>query len=404
MSVLLSASINALGGTIFGYNTGVIGPILQSSLVNDFNMSSFDEGILTSCILLGAMIGSLSGGLLADKIGRKKTTIIVSLLSAIGAIGSAFVPNFIFLCVVRAILGLGVGVCSVVLPMYVTEISPADKRGSLGTFFQIFITLSIFIAYLLGYALVGRVKNDFRILFGLGAIPALILFIISATIMPESPLWQSAPEEKQQILNNDLQSSRRGGWTLLFSNSSAKPLFLGIVLAITLQLTGINAIIYYAPKILSNNFNSVLLAANGIMAWNFVTTLISIALVERLGRRTLYLINLPLLCISNITLGFDYQFIDGPTQGYVAMVCFAIFILGFEAGPGSLFWISITELFPNSIRDEAVATINFLQWGCNLLLSLTFPVLTQSLGLGVVYWIFSGVGIVGTIIIFFLLA
>jgi len=403
---LLCFAINFFGGFLFGYDTGIIAPGLDP-LSKEFHIDQSDlkKGIVTSAILLGAMIGCLGAGIIADKIGRRKAVWILSILTTLGTVASAFSPNYIVLTVLRIIQGVGVGLTAVTCPLYVSEMAPLERSGLLGTFFQIAITLGIFGAYIAGYAL-ESVKYNWRIMFGIGAVPSLLLLLVSVVSMPESNEWLRKKENMQGLLQNDGEISEPKG--SLFARKNLRLLFLGFMLSFTSQFTGINTIIYYAPQTFKSagfvSSEGSLLATMGVGGWNCITTIIAAVIVDRFGRRLLFLISLGFMVVSTLLLALDYQFFENTkTLGILAMIGLFVFIAAFEAGPGCLFWVIVNELYPSDIRAVASSIINMLQWLFNLIISLSFLVMVKSIGLPATYFFFTGVGLFGLIIFIFML-
>jgi SP family galactose:H+ symporter-like MFS transporter len=372
------------------------------------NLTTLQQEIITSSILLGALIGSSFGGLLSDWIGRKLSITIMSCISFLSALFCAFSPTFIIFSILRMILGIGIGLCTVVCPLYVSEVSPSKKRGFLGTFFQLSITFSILIAYVVGYFILG-IQYDWRIMSGLGAIPSIFLIVISIFWIEESYQWLKSKQLQENFFldKSTKKSSFNRIINIFLSPQNRKPFFLGIIFSIILQLTGINTIIYYAPKVFSasgSNKNISYLATIGVGAWNFITTLIAIFTVDRFGRRILYLIGTLLCILSTLMLGFIYKFIENEKIiTIMAIIGISLFIAGFECGPGPLFFVLVNEIFESKDRGTAGAFMNFLQWSFNLALSLSFLTLIDTIGLPFTYWIFTGIGISGWIIVFLLL-
>jgi sugar porter (SP) family MFS transporter len=418
---IVLAFVNIWGGLIFGYNTGIIATALDP-LKKTFQLTPFLEGLATSCILLGAAVGSVCGGFLADRIGRKKVMLILSLVCVVGTVALAWSPNFPILVTVRAVLGIGVGLSSVVCPMYVAEMSAPEKRGILGSLFQLSITAGILIAYIVGYFLTNpQLSVDgWRVMFGLGIVPALVMLFLALFFVHESYQWlhskkditssQMSGGDETTPINIPTSEVAEGNQQLtgirgLFSLPNLKTLLVGIALAITLQLTGINAIIFFAPQILRKTAlqQDPLILTIVIGAWNFGTTLLSVLLnlVDRLGRRKLWLIGLAILTVSNFVVAVSFlSWLPSNVTGWVALVGIATFILAFAMSTGILFWILIAEIFPSGVRDYGVAFLNVLQWSFNLLLSTVFSELLDKVG---AFATFASFGVIGGLVFFFLL-
>jgi len=242
----------------------------------------------------------------------------------------------------------------------------------------------------------------------IGAVPAVFLLIASVFYMKESPVWLEKNTVAIQTEEDPLLGRKPSMAALLsdlFCNPKCrKPLLVCFVLTIVLQLTGVNAIIYYGPKIFTSSgatVNQAFLAEIGVGAWNFVTTLVAVFVVDKYGRRPLYLISLAIMCVATVLMGFDYLLLTSHPTALtgVAIVAVFLFIAGFEAGPGPLFFVIVNESFPNEIQELATALMNLLQWGFTLVISLTFLLVVDVIGLPATYFIFSGVGIVGFVIL-----
>jgi MFS family permease len=386
-------AVNSLGGLIFGYNTGIIALAL-ASIAEQFALSSILQGVLTASILVGALIGSATSGLICDKIGRKKTILMVGVITIGGAIFSMFSPLYAVLCVARAILGYAVGAASVSCPMYVSEMAKTKHRGKLGIVFQIAVTLGIFLGYVVQYGLnQAGIQGDWywnwRAGFGIGAVFGVGILILSFLI-PESTYWLEAVRVARE--NNNTKNS--AGWGTFFQPRYGKFVGLGFMLAISLQLTGVNAIMYYAPKILTGagfDIEDTLTLIVG--AWNFVVTFFPLLLVDRAGRKPLMIAGLSIMCGSLILVAASFYAEDPFANGIIAIVGIGIFLFGFETGPGTNFWVLVNEVFPNEVRAGANSFINMLQWLLNVALALAFPPLVDAIGVSNTFWIFAGIGV-----------
>jgi len=406
-------SINVFGGLILGYNTGIIADAL-GPINDEFHLTDFQKGLVTSSVLVGGMIGSLAGGPLADALGRRKAAFITGLIGMTGALAACFSPSWQVFTAIRAYLGLSVGLTCVVCPLAVSESAPVESRGFLGTFFQLSITFGIVVAYTVGYLLL-HVHNSWRLMIGLGAIPGFVLLLISLVWMKESEVWlankRGGDTERTPLTRrpfDDEEENSDGGFRSLFRKRNTKPLIVGLLLTIVLQLTGVNTIIYYAPKIFSNagaSPNTALLATIGIGGWNFVTTLTATFVVDKYGRRPLFLTALAVCVLSTLGLGFNYKFAaDHPhilTGVAIAGVC--LFLAGFEAGPGPLFFVIINEIFEPKDRGAAGSVMNLLQWSWNLAISLLFLPLIEAITITWTYWLFTLVGLIGGGLLFLML-
>jgi len=416
------ALVSISGGLFFGYNLGIIAYAL-SIMVQIFTLDDFQQGILTSAFLLGTMIGSLSGGAIADALGRKRLMLIWTIVSIGTNTALAFSPNYVLLCILRVILGAAVGWASVVCPMYVSECAPAEKRGFLGSFFQLAITFGILISYVFGYIMVTRVNAglSWRLMFGMGGIPGLFGFLVAMS-MRESNTWIRLKQKKdrqplltdpsfsgEEGLNLQVSASGKTGIAGLCSRESLPTMFITTCLSITLQMTGINAIILYAPSILqaSGIKQDPLILTIIVGGWNFFITLVAVFsnLVDRLGRRPIWLFTVSVLTVSLLLVGFAQTSIieNEDVKGYLSLVSIAVFIAAFAAGPGILFWIIINEIFPAETRDYGSSYANVMQWTFTLLIGLLFPIVVKAVGQAGVFFGFGGVGAVMLVIFFIML-
>lgn len=335
-------------------------------------------------------LGSLIGGIVSDKIGRKSSLIVVSLIGIVGTGLQCVAPIISALIAFRFFLGLAVGLVSVVSPKTVMEMSPPNIRGFLGTLFQLSLTFGIFLSYVAGYFLSSLdPEYSWKIMFLIGIVPCVLILIV-AIIMPESPVWIEMKQQQPKNVSSSTSTTKN-----YLKPKNMKFLIIGLVLACVLQLTGINAVMYYAPAIFSKvnlGPKGPLLATMLTGFWNFLTTIVAVLLVERLGRRLLYLIGLAALTLSNLALAFNFQFAPENLVGYISIGFLLVYILGFEVGPGGLFWVLINEMFPQEIAGGAVI-MNAVQWFFTLVISVAFLPLTQATSQATVFFIFAGVGV-----------
>ena len=413
--VFLCASVSFVGGLVFGYNTGVIAPALSQisqSFGDPYYLSTFLQGLVTCSTLLGAMIGSAFGASLIGLIGYKFSLFLTGLITVIGALVSASLPDLASMLVLRVFLGLGVGLSSVVCPAWVGEMSPPRRKGMLGAMFQLSLTFGILISYLVGLAVFFPLRTDpdqqWRILFAIGAVPGLGCLVV-AVLMPEADSWLDKRDDQDQSQSSSLQA-----WRLLMcAPQNRRPFLMALLLAVTLQLTGINAFIYFAPSIFATAGvppgsigQGSLLVTTFVGLWNFLSTIVCAALVDRVGRKPLLVWGVFIMTASSLTQAVIYLFqqsIGVPSVGYFAVALTLIFILAFEASVGSLFWVILTELFVPEVQGVGLAFANLLQWSLNLILSAFFLPMEEALGQATVFFIFGFVGLVATLLFAFYL-
>ena len=410
--VYVAAAISALGGMLFGYDTGVIsGAILFIS--KDFSLTQLQVEIVVSCVLIGALIGAMTGGVLADRFGRRRVIIATATLFVGGAIVTALSPTFTLLISGRIIVGAAIGVASFTTPLYISEVSPVKIRGRLVSINQVALTSGIVISYLVDYALADI--QGWRWMFGLAAVPAAIL-AVGMFWLPESPRWlvsknliDSARTVLERIRRTkdvgtelkDIQSSlevQSGGWRDLFTPLIRPALIVGVGLAILQQITGINTVIYYAPMIFeftgAKSASASILATIGVGVVNVAMTVVALLLVDRVGRRPLLLIGLTGMIIGLGVLGLAFQLpsLSG-SLGWIAELSLMLYVGAFAIGLGPVFWLLISEIYPLKIRGVAMSVATSANWGANLFVALTFLTLIQATGRSSTFWIYGLVGI-----------
>ena len=410
--VTMVSGISALAGLLFGYDTGVIsGAILF--VRKDFLLSTFQEEVVVSAVLLGAVAGAAFGGKLADALGRRKLLIQVAILFIIGAIGTALAPTPTLLAIGRVIVGVAIGIASFTAPLYISEVSPPAIRGKLVSLNQLMITLGIVVSYLADYGLAD--KEAWRWMFGLAAIPALIL-LIGLFFVPESPRWlmgRSRDDEARGVLERVRESGdvsaelaeikadlslQEGSWRELLNPSLRRPLIIGIGLAAFQQFTGINTVIYYAPTIFQlaglRSASAAILATVGVGVVNVLLTIVALRMLDRAGRRPLLLWGLVGMVISLGVLGAAFLLTgSSPIVAWLAVISLALYVACFAIGLGPVFWLLISEIYPLKIRGRAMGVATMMNWGSNLIVALTFLSLLHSLGRSATFWLYAVIGI-----------
>jgi sugar porter (SP) family MFS transporter len=403
--VALSAAVTALGGLLFGYDTGVVSGALLF-LQKDFGgLSSFQEELVTSLLLVGAVVGALLAGRVADLIGRRFTVLITAAIFVAGVLLAAFTPTFPVLLVARIVIGLAVGSASMVVPLYIGEVVPPRVRGGLVSLNQLAITSGILVSYLIDYGLSGT--GNWRLMFGLAAIPAAALFT-GMLFQRESPHWlirQDRIDEARDVLKrvrdsddiedeiNDVKEvSRKQAGTRELLSPRVRPLVMvGVLLAVFQQITGINTVIYYAPTLLQGaGFgNSAALLANVVNgAVNVGMTIVAIWLLDRAGRRPLLLSGTAGMAVGMAITACS--FLGGEhLHGALAIVAVAgllIYTGSFAIGLGPVFWLLIAEIYPLRIRGAAMSVATMANWGANFVVTVSFLTLLNAIdGVGVFF-------------------
>jgi sugar porter (SP) family MFS transporter len=416
MSFYTIISVAALGGLLFGYDTGVISGALLF-IREAMNLNATMQGIVVAIVLAGAVVGSATAGYLSDRFGRRRVILASALLFIIGAIFSAVAADLTLLIGGRFLVGLAIGIASMLTPLYLAEIAPASDRGAIVSLNQLCITIGILASYLVGFAL-ANVSQGWRWMLGIGAVPGIIL-AIGMLVLPESPRWlaghgrlQAAGDVLRRLrggvdvsgelneLRTDIASEGRqlAGWGEFLSARLRRPLVIGVGLAIFQQITGINTVIYFAPTIfqsagLSSAATSILATA-GVGAVNVIMTIVSIRLIDRLGRR-------PLLCwslggMAAMLLVLALTFLIGTAQlAWIAVASVAAYVGFFAIGLGPVFWLLISEIFPLALRGRAMSVATVANWGFNMIVSATFLNLVAATGESGTFLIYAILSIVG---------
>lgn len=402
MNFYLVASVAALGGLLFGYDTGVIsGALIFIRQV--MSLSPTMQGVVVAVALAGAAIGAAMVGYLSDKAGRRRVILCAGLLFIAGAAISAVAQGVAVLLIGRFLVGLAIGVASMLTPLYLAEISPARDRGAIVSLNQLCITGGILVSYLVGYAL-ATATGGWRWMLALGAVPGIVLSI-GMLVLPESPRWLAgrgrivdAEKVLQRLrgstdVSEELAGLRRdvahedrklsSAWQLL-SPRLRRPLIIGVGLAMFQQITGINTVIYFAPIIfqsagLSSAATSILATA-GVGAVNVIMTIVSIWLIDRLGRRQLLYWSLAGMAATLFVLSGAFLAGASGQLAWIAVISVAAYVGFFAIGLGPVFWLLIAEIFPLALRGRAMSLATVANWTFNLVVSATFLNLVGALG------------------------
>jgi len=399
---------SALAGFLFGFDTVVISGA-EKTIQTLWRLSPGLHGIAMASALYGTVVGSLLGGWPADRFGRKATLLWIGVLYFVGAVGSGLAPNVATFIAARVIGGLGIGISTVVAPMYISEIAPAKHRGRLAGMFQFNIVFGILIAFVSNALLAGIGDNAWRWMLGVAAFPSF-LYAVFCFGLPESPRWllsrkgdrEAALQVLQRIEPDASQaeiaaqadeiisaSSQQGSSGHFWTRRLQKPILLAILIAFFNQMSGINAILYFAPRIFELTglgAKAALLQSVGIGVTNLVFTFFGLWLIDRLGRRTLlyigsfgYITSLGLVAWAFFTNHFS-----------IVPVCIFAFIAAHAIGQGAVIWVFISEIFPNRHRAEGQTLGSFTHWIFAALLTTFFPRMVSSFPPGYVFSFFAG--------------
>ncbi len=394
--LIKATMVGALGGLLFGFDTAVIAGTLHSLTVVD-HLTPWTKGITVFIALFGTVIGAMSSGVVGQRFGSRDTLRVLAVLYLVSALGCAFASNWTILVIARFVGGLGIGGSSVLGPVYIAEVSPAEWRGRLVGMFQINIVAGILLAYLSNYIIMQLVPGlaDWRWMFGVAAVPA-VLFLIFLFGIPQSPRWlatQNRVEEARSALQTigspdpdaelreiveSIHLERAQASEPLFSGKYAFPMFIAVTMGLFNQLAGINAILYYLNDIFAYaGFNQVSgdLQAVAVGGMNFLATFLGMALIDKLGRKTLLLIGSAGMvgCLSGVAA----VFLTNSHQRDLLWLLIA-YIGFFAISQGAVIWVYIGEVFPNQVRAKGQSLGSSAHWIMNALISLTFPLLAAS--------------------------
>lgn len=422
ISLIGLAGIASLGGLLFGYDTAVISGTL-SMVKTQFALNAVMEGWYVSSALLGCVIGVSFAGWLSDQYGRKKVLLLAATLFTISALGCALIDSFSTLVVYRLLGGMGVGIASMLSPMYISEISPPAIRGRMVALYQLAITVGILGSYFINAWLLNQSAgheffiNDnlilifksevWRAMLGMEAIPALFFFILLLTI-PESPRWltikgnitkaksilikyigQKETELEIEEIRESLKTEKKSK-NLILEPGIKLAIFLGVSLAVLQQFTGIDAIIYYGPRIMEQAgfaLNDALGSQVIIGAINMLFTLLAIWLIDKIGRKPLLLSGTFGMFISLLTIGF--LFFTNRAEGILLLSLILIFIASFAFSLGPVVWVILSEIYPTKIRGRAMAIATMAVWIGTSLIGQFIPLSLDNLGPALTFWIFA---------------
>ena len=411
-----------LAGVLFGYDQGVISGALDG-IKQDFHVSTFLLEVITSWVTLGAMVGALVAGGMADRLGRRTTILLASVLFTAGALIEAFAPGSYVLVLGRLVVGFGVGVASVAAPLYAAEMAPARLRGRFVSLYQLAITMGIFVAYLVDYVLSHG--SGWRAMLGVSAVPAVLL-VLAVWPLPDSPRWYMSAGRRsdaesalrrvhgtdevaadldtiQATIEDDAKHEAR--WKTVFAPAWRRPLVIGVALAVLQQFTGINAIIYYANQIFAAaGFTSPdsqsLATLWAVGAVNVVATFVAVAWVDRFGRKPLLFIGTTGMGLSLVVVGAMFLKLSKVTpgstatgattgEGLITLVALVVFIACFAFSLGPIVWTIINEIFPSHVRGKAVAVATAANWFAAWLVAQFFLTLVDLISTTGVFWVFA---------------
>ena len=418
--------ISTLGGLLFGYDTGVISGALLY-MQDSLNMSPVEEAMVVSALLFpGAALGALSGGRLADTLGRRGTLLVCALLFLVGALGCAVAPTVGFMVVARVILGLGVGAAAVTCPLYLAEMAPAHLRGRMVTINELMIVTGQMLAFAIN-ALLDTLIHDpevWRLMLGVASIPAIAL-LIGMLVLPESPRWFAIRErfaDSRRILDlsrspeeadveykeivaaaTTAKSERSHAWRDLKDNPwMRKLLWIGIGLAVVQQATGINTVNYYAPSILERSglgVSASLVATVAVGVTSVLMTILGIYLLGFVGRRRMLVIGFSGVVASQAILAVVFTLPQSDVVSYTILAAMMLFVAFVQCFIGTCVWLLLSEIFPMAIRGFAMGIAVFALWTVNAAISFLFPILVVALGSTGTFVVFAVVNLASLVFV-----
>ncbi len=421
--LLMACLVAALGGLLFGFDTAVISGAIDQ-VASQFHLHATMKGWIVSSALVGCLLGSAVAGMLSDRFGRKKVLLLAAVLFTGCAIGSAVPSQPWHLVVARLVGGTGIGIASMLSPLYIAEISPARLRGGMISTYQLAITIGVVVAYFSNYVLAQLAQNQpqlypagvwqwifvdevWRGMLLAGLLPAAILFVL-LLLIPESPRWLANRGRTDQALDilaringpeaalaemaeiSRVPRQKSGSVGQLFQRGMRIPLLIGLLLPFFSQISGINVIIYYGPTVLK----AVGLQGNAALSWqvllgtvNVLFTVVAIFTVDKLGRRPLLLGGIAgvgvMLGVSGLLMSLDN------ISAAWLVGAFAVYLACFSLSYGPVCWIIVSEIFPTAIRGRAMSMSIFSLWtGCTLV-AQTFPRLLETLGSSWTFWLYA---------------
>ncbi|RJT41577.1 sugar porter family MFS transporter [Rahnella woolbedingensis] len=405
----------ALAGLLFGLDIGVIAGALPF-ISHDFQITNHQQEWVVSSMMFGAAVGAVGSGWLNFRLGRKYSLMIGAILFVIGSLCSAFAPNAEILIVARVLLGLAVGIASYTAPIYLSEIAPEKIRGSMISMYQLMITIGILAAYLSDTAF--SYSGSWRWMLGIITIPALLL-LVGVFFLPDSPRWLAArgddgkarrvleklrdsSEQAKRELDEIRESLKvkQSGWGLFVNNKNfRRAVYLGILLQVMQQFTGMNVIMYYAPKI----FGIAGFASTSQQMWgtvivglvNVLATFIAIGLVDRWGRKPTLKLGFLVMAVGMGVLGTMLHIgVESDAAKYFSIAMLLMFIVGFAMSAGPLIWVLCSEIQPLKGRDFGITVSTATNWIANMIVGATFLTMLDSLGNANTFWVYAALNVV----------
>jgi sugar porter (SP) family MFS transporter len=418
--VIAVTLVAAIGGLIFGFDTAIVAGATRY-MKEQFSLNSLQEGWAVSVVLIGCMFGAGLAGPISDRIGRRRFMLISAVLFFVSAVGCAVPRTITEFVIFRFIGGLGIGSAAVLSPLYIAEIAPARIRGALVSVNQMAIVTGILLAYFVNWVFAGSGPSNWRWMYAMGAIPSVFFFLLLLRV-PESPRWlvkngredeagavlarvdtaEAAAKEIRDI--KDTLTLGEGSIRELFRPALRRPLLIAIVLAVFQQVTGINAILYYAPRIFEDAGFARMSAIGqstivGLV--NMLFTVVAIVLADRVGRRPLLLIATGGMGVSLVLLGAAFRFPVLPASALLLIIL--LYIAFFASAMGPLVWVVMAEIFPIKVRGSAMGLATLVLWVADFAVTLTFPVISDKFHPSTAFWLYAAMCALDLVFIWFFL-
>jgi len=418
--VLSVTLVAALGGLIFGFDTAIVAGATRY-MKEQFSLDALQEGWTVSVVLIGCMFGAGLAGPISDRIGRRRLMLVSAVLFLVSAVGCALPRTITAFVVFRFVGGLGIGSAAVLSPLYIAEIAPARVRGALVSVNQLAIVTGILLAYFVNWVFAAAGPANWRWMFGMGAIPSVFFFLLLLRV-PESPRWlvkNGREDEARTVLTRadsaaaaaagireikDTLALEEGSLRELFRPAFRRPLLIAIVLAVFQQITGINAILYYAPRIFEGaGFERMSAIGQSTLVGlvNMLFTVVAIVLADKVGRRPLLLVATGGMGVSLVLLGAAFRFPVLPASALLLIIL--LYIAFFASAMGPLVWVVMAEIFPIKVRGSAMGLATLILWLADFAVTLTFPVISDRFHPSTAFWLYAAMCALDLVFMWFFL-
>jgi sugar porter (SP) family MFS transporter len=418
--VIAVTLVAAIGGLIFGFDTAIVAGATRY-MKEQFSLNALQEGWAVSVVLIGCMFGAGLAGPISDRIGRRRFMLISAVLFLVSAVGCALPRTITEFVIFRFVGGLGIGSAAVLSPLYIAEIAPARVRGALVSVNQLAIVTGILLAYFVNWVFAGAGPANWRWMFAMGAVPSILFFLLLLGV-PESPRWlvkNGREDEARTVLTRadsaeaastgireikDALALEEGSFREIFRPAFRRPLLIAIVLAVFQQITGINAILYYAPRIFEGaGFERMSAIGQSTLVGlvNMLFTVVAIVLADKVGRRPLLLVATGGMGVSLVLLGAAFRFPILPASALLLIIL--LYIAFFASAMGPLVWVVMAEIFPIKVRGAAMGLATLILWFADFVVTLTFPVLSDRFHPSTAFWLYAAMCALDLVFMWFFL-